>query len=804
MDEHALLEYIDEQINQCLNCNGDPCAIEFRLSSENLTPDVRVVADRLQHFFSSLKESCRFARDLANGTLNTDIPHDNALAMPLKALQASLRNLTWQARRVADGDFNQEMYFLGDFSDAFNRMTASLREKAIIEKQLSENEKNMSGILNAIDDAVMSYSCKDDCFVYVSPSTEKFFGLSLEELTKKNAYQRLIEAAHPDDLGILQTLLDTFTDKGSATGEYRIIRPDGSIIWVYMRIKLILDETGEPDRIDRLLSDITERKQAEENILQTNRQLEKATIRATDMANKADQANKAKGEFLANISHEIRTPMNGVIGMTELLLDSELTDDQRRHAETVRTSAETLLALINNILDFSKIEAHKVTLEMRDFDLLRLLDSFRAGMELSTHAKDLNLLINTDPDVHTLLRGDPVRLRQVLTNLVGNAIKFTSRGKIDVRVSKEPTDTVPDKPPPLDTSEPPAVMLRFTVSDTGIGIPEDKIEHLFEKFTQADSSTTRRYGGTGLGLAIAKQLTELMGGSIGVSSVEGQGSQFWFTVRFETQPESVDFRNADNYTARILVAEDNHTNQQVTLGMLRTMGFKANAVANGKEALDALKNTPYDLLLLDCQMPLMDGYETTRIIREPQSNVINQDIPIIAMTAYAMQGDRDKCLACGMNDYLSKPVIPEVLAGILQNWLPNDLKNNKKIEAVCNRESTPMVNPVQPAIWDKKGMLTRLMNNKELTRKIMSIFIDETPAQFRKIRLLSETGDLPGIVLLAHTIKGACSNIGAERLQTIVHAIETQARQGDAVSVASGIDDLDKEFKLLHEVVNNS
>ena len=439
--------------------------------------------------------------------------------------------------------------------------------------------------------------------------------------------------------------------------------------------------------------DITERKRAEEELRAINRFLEEATTRANEMAAKAELASMAKSEFLANMSHEIRTPMNGVIGMTGLLLDTELDEEQRRYAETVRASGEALLTIINDILDFSKIEAGKLDLESLDFDLLSLLDDFAASLAPGIQEKGLKLLCAADPAVPTRLRGDPGRLRQILTNVAGNAVKFTHAGEVAVRVSL------------LESNED-DVLLRFSVSDTGIGIPNGKIGLLFDKFSQVDTSTTRNYGGTGLGLAISKQLAELMGGEIGVQSEEGKGSEFWFTARLglraagasssdlppgglrgvcatvvgdtATSREILTRRYtagegpklfADR-TARILLAEDNAINQRVALGILKRLGLSADTVASGAEAITALETRPYDLVLMDVQMPEMDGFEATRRIRNPHSAVPNHQIPVIAMTAHTMTGDRERCVEAGMDDYVSKPVTPQALAEVLEKWLP--------------------------------------------------------------------------------------------------------------------------------------
>ncbi len=338
--------------------------------------------------------------------------------------------------------------------------------------------------------------------------------------------------------------------------------------------------------------------------------------------------------------------MNGVIGMTVLLLDTDLNDEQRRYAETVRRSGESLLFLLNDILDFSKIEAGKLEVETIDFDLPSLLEDFSAVLAVRAEEKGLEFNCAAAPEVPTYLSGDPGRLRQILTNLAGNAVKFTDQGEIVVRATLlSETDT--------------KAVVRFSVKDSGIGIPAEKQSLIFQKFTQADSLTTREYGGTGLGLAISKELAELMGGEIGLltpptslrEGEEGKGSEFWFTLPLEKQPER---NNSDapypitrhtpretlnlfaGRKARILLAKDNITNQLVALGILRKFGLSADAVANGLEALKAVEKTLYDLVLMDLQMPEMDGIEATRRIRAPESAVANPQIPVIAMTAHAM------------------------------------------------------------------------------------------------------------------------------------------------------------------------
>ncbi|WP_334731947.1 PAS domain-containing hybrid sensor histidine kinase/response regulator [Nostoc sp.] len=540
------------------------------------------------------------------------------------------------------------------------------------------------------------------------------------------------------------------------------------------------------------------------------------------------QAELAKQEFLAMISHEVRTPIASVSGMASLLLYTELTAEQKDFVETIYTSGNSLLKIISDFLDFSKIQSGHLELEEEPFALRNCIHDALYMLGPTAREKGLKLTFLDTPELPTTIVGDITRLRQVLINLLSNAIKFTETGSIEVSVTTRKNSNINHSA--ANTDE-----IQFRVKDTGIGIPRDRLERLFKAFSQVNSSITRQYGGTGLGLAICKQLCELMGGRIWVESELGVGSTFYFTIAASIVPEESAAANAvfsaiespqvkqlafksqelfsvpdssspspEFHKLRILLTEDNLVNQKIALKQLKSLGYSADVANNGKEALQLLEKVPYDLILMDCQMPILDGLETTKQIhRWQESSFASGRRPVvIAMTANAMKQDQQMCLDAGMDDYLSKPVMKEDLAAMLEHW-KNVIFRAKEIDATEQTVSTTDVDLVDlPIDWERLHQLSE--NNPEFELELLQMFVEDIEPRLEVIKIAIAAHDFEQIALQTHQIKGSSANMGVTTMHLVAEKIEQLAYDQERRGTTDLIVELEEFVKRIREFLIQS
>jgi two-component system sensor histidine kinase/response regulator len=780
-------------------------------------------------------------------------------------------------------------------------LEASARETRLI---LEASARETQRILETAHDAFISTDAHGRITEW-NPQAEASFGWSRADVLGHELAATVMAPRDRDDHRLIRERFLATGQEGvlQTRREVTAIRRDGSEFPMELTIAPLETEHGYT--FHAFLRDITERKRAQEELAQARDQ--------------ALEASRMKSVFVANVSHEIRTPMNGVIGMSELLLDTELDDEQHEFAETISSSGETLLDIIDGILDFSKIEAGKVELDPTDFDLREAIERACGMVATRAHKKGLELLVAIDPEVPKLVRGDAARLRQVIANLVSNAVKFTARGEVVVRAS-------------ADLANEPAPLLRLEVADTGIGVEADALAQLFKPFSQADGSTTRKYGGTGLGLAISRQLIELMGGTIGAESEPGKGSCFWFELALARAEGSEDVPDEereiaglrvlvvdDNATSRrilarqlgswqmtcdvadnaaralqklrsaagaglpyalalvdltmpdvdgyelarsiraepalrgirlvllapagtrydtpdvaaldgvltkpvresrlyeeiqavitgdrpaaprletadavdpdappqdaprtVLVVEDTPVNQAVAAHMLKKCGYEVEIAENGRKALEALSERSYAAVLMDCQMPELDGYDATREIRRREHG--GQRMPIIAMTANSMQGERERCLAAGMDDYLTKPLRIQPLKETLTHWA-----------------SGPQVAGAGPRLLQEAVVAELETFESDILSKLLTLYFDEADGQVSELKGAIRRGERITVRRTAHKLQGSSSTLGAAHVSQVACELKATARTGDLTGadqllarLCTGLDDTKTAFR---------
>ncbi|MHC4877678.1 MAG: PAS domain S-box protein [Planctomycetota bacterium] len=645
--------------------------------------------------------------------------------------------------------------------------TGSLRD--ITERKRAVSQlRQFKTTLDRLTDSIFVFDSQTLKFVYVNRGAMQQVGYTEDELGQMTPLDIKPDFSETDFRAMIQPLKRC--EEKVIQFETDHLHKDGHRIPVEVYLHYLTEEDGSA-RFVATVRDITERRRYE------------AALQEAKLA--AEDACQAKSEFLAVMSHELRTPLNGVIGMAELLSGTEVTSQQKQYIDACRKSGEALLKLINRILDFSKIEAHKLELDPHAFELAPFIADTINALRWQAGAKGLAFPWQIDDSARCRLCGDSSRVRQVLSNLIGNAIKFTESGSVSVSVCT------------LSQSEC-DIRLRFEVSDTGTGIPADRQGHIFDSFSQVDSSTTRRFGGTGLGLSICRSLVELMGGEIGVESEEGVGSTFWFEIPFGLAPEACLPKVSEPsdveqpIAGHVLLAEDNEINQLYAGELLKSLGCTCDTVFDGSKAVEAVQQRRYDLVLMDCRMPEMDGFEATRRIRELEAQgLLDGHLPIIALTANAINGDRERCLDSGMDEYLSKPFKVENVAAVLRAFVSSQSDTASRL--ACSHADSSVAEP-DASVIDVDALIERCIGNVAFAESLLDELENTGQTQVDEIQSSVRQKNVESATAGAHSLKGAAGILCANQLRSISSELEQAGRSGQLEDMEGMIADLSAEM----------
>ncbi len=729
--------------------------------------------------WKGVHDSVKFAEQVSRGDLESRMSREgnDELAILAEALNGMAESLLHA--RLSHEREKAELEGLN------RRLLCEIRERRRVEEALrvamakADDERSKTeSIISALGDAL---TIQDTSYKILFQNA-----ISKEELGD-HVGEYCYTAFHQLDKVCNECAMEMSFADGNIHKQERSGAPSrGSNVYVQVSTSPLRDAVGRIIAGIELVRDISELKQREEEL----RRAKEA----------AESASKAKSQFMANMSHEIRTPMHGVIGMVKLALRTELDPRQREYLSMARASAESLLRLLNDIMDFSKIEAGKLDLLSIAFNLEESIGGAMGLVAVQARSKDIKLSYLIDREIPSVLVGDPGRLGQVLINLLGNAVKFTDRGEVSVLVE-------------VESACEEEVVLHFSVSDSGIGIPEDKQQIIFDAFTQADNSTTRHFGGSGLGLAISSRLVELMGGTIRVESQTGQGSTFHFTARFGVSSEqevSLDCGETGHQKAaglsllpeplrrlRVLLAEDNLINRKLAISILEERGHTVTVANNGREAISLFQAKPFDLILMDIQMPEVDGIQATSAIRELEKGQ-DTHMPIIAMTAHALKDDQQRCLAAGMDNYISKPVDPDELILMVEEHPPNGARSGRP----GGKEEMREISPPGASVFEMGVALARARGKMDLLREIAALFQQQCPKLLSDIRESIGRRDCERLQRSAHNLKNSVGNFGGRDAFRVALRMEELALEGNLSGAEAFLEEMEQKIAMLRDALS--